>query len=285
MPVTYSLLACRTQQAIEAKAFHHWLMPDASVWASFHRLSSSYLIRFPGLADFEVSAEGLYVAGYPATGVSNETVNHLHLNQVLPLALSRQMQLVLHGSAVEIGEVAVAFLGRSGSGKSTLAASFAANGMCFITDDGLLLSRTGNGGYLVQPSHPSIRLWDDSRHAVLPAWTSMAPAVDYTPKLRMLAGANVPFCPLPRPLAKVYILGSSMTEEICISAVGGRDAVIATVQNCFLLDVDERAVLEHHYQQLLALAERVRFFRLEYPRRFDRLDDVRSAIVSHAPSE
>jgi hypothetical protein len=279
LPVSYVLQPWRVQQETETRPFHQWLMPGGSVWALFYRRGSSYLIRFPGLADFELAADGHAVEGYPANGVSDGTVNHLYLNQVVALALSRQMQLVLHGSAVEVGATAIAFLGHSGRGKSTLAASFATHGMRFITDDGLLLRESETGGYLIQPSHPSIRLWDDSRQAVLPAATSVAPAVDYTPKLRMLAGAEVPFCPEPRPLRQIFVLGTVETDTICISPISARDAVIEAARNCFLLDVDEQTALKHHYQQLLALASRVPFFRLDFPRRFDRLDEVRRAII------
>lgn len=283
--MSYSSRPPCPQGETKLEPFHQWLMPGGAVWASFHRLDASYLIRFPGLADFHVSADGREVEGIPVNGISDQTVQHLYLNQVLPLALSRQMQLVLHGSAVEVGEAAIAFLGRSGRGKSTLAASFATHGFRFITDDGLLLAETEAGDYQVQPSHPSIRLWDDSRQAVLPPSTAAAPAVDYTPKLRMLAGQDVPFCPQARTLKKIYVLDGSESTQIAISPIGGRDAVIETVRNCFLLDVDEQAALKQHYKQLLALASSVPFFRLEYPRRFDRLAEVRSAITAHALRE
>jgi hypothetical protein len=276
-----SLRPSRAQGEIDQEPFHRWLAPDSAVWASFHRLGASYLLRFPGLADFQVSADGHEVEGFPVSGVSEQTTHHLYLNQVLPLALSRQMRLVLHGSAVEIGDAAIAFLGRSGRGKSTLAASFATHGFRFLTDDGLLLGELETGDYLVQPSHPSIRLWDDSRHAVLPATTAIAPAVDYTPKLRLLAGAEAPFCPEPRPLRRIYVLGAE-SEAPVFAPISARDAVIEAVRNCFLLDVDERTVLKHHYQQLLELAARVSFFRFEYPRRFERLDEVRQAVIAHS---
>jgi serine kinase of HPr protein (carbohydrate metabolism regulator) len=94
--------------------------------------------------------------------VTSATVEHLYLNQVLPLALSRQGKLVLHGSAVDIGGQGVAFLGESGRGKSTLAASFATEGTRFLTDDGLLLEWVGECCMII-PSHPSIRLWQTAK--------------------------------------------------------------------------------------------------------------------------
>ena len=147
---------------IQDAPFHQWSFPDGTLWTQFYRQGGGYLLRFPDLADFEVSADGATVLGFPAPGVTSPTVEHLYLNQVLPLALSRQGKLVLHGSAVDIGGQGVAFLGESGRGKSTLAASFATEGTRFLTDDGLLLEWV-DGHCMIVPSHPSIRLWEDSQ--------------------------------------------------------------------------------------------------------------------------
>ena len=144
-----------------AHSFHTWAFPDGTPWTEFYRENGGYLLRFPDLADFRVSADGLEVTGFPVPGVSESTSQHLYLNQVLPLVLSKLGKLVFHASAVEVPGGAVAFAAESGRGKSTLAASFAVNGFRFLTDDGLVLEPVADG-YQVQPSHPSIRLWEDS---------------------------------------------------------------------------------------------------------------------------
>jgi hypothetical protein len=125
-------------------------LPDGALWAQFYRADTGYLLRFPGLADF--ASTGLEVTAWPAPGISGQTVEHLYLNQVLPLALSMQGKLVFHASAVEIGDGAIAFMGESGKGKSTLAASFATSGYRFLTDDGLIVE-AGND----EPRSPTPR--------------------------------------------------------------------------------------------------------------------------------
>lgn len=177
---------------------------------------------------------------------------------------------------------AVAFLGRSGQGKSTLTASLASGGFPFLTDDGLQLVLEGNR-YFAQPSHPSIRLWDDSREQLLPTST-LAPPVDYTPKARLLAGSEVPHCNEPRPLKAVYFLGEGNCNKVTIVPHGGRDAVIELVRHSFLLDIDERDMLTRHFGQLTALASKPMFFSLDYPRDYARLPQVRDAIIRHAES-
>ena len=277
----FELRADREPAPLQEAPFHEWSMPDGTPWTRFYRTEDGYLLRFPGLADFTVSADGLDVAAYPVFGVSKETVDHLYLNQVLPLALSRQYKLVLHASAVDIGDFAVAFLGVSGRGKSTLAASFSTSGCRFLTDDGLQLEK-GERGYLVQPSHPSIRLWDDSSQALIPQTAQTAPPVDYTPKSRFLADDEVAYCDAARPLRCIYFLGEGDTDTVSIEPVSGRDAMIELVRHSFLLDIEAREMLMHHFGQLTELARIPMFFRLDYPRHYEMLPQVRDAVIRHA---
>lgn len=261
--------------------FHQWAFPDGTLWTIFFRTDAGYLLRFPELADFEVSADGRSVKGWPAPGVTSPTVEHLYLNQVLPLALSRQGELVLHGSAVDIGGPGVAFLGESGRGKSTLAASFATAGTRFLTDDGLLLNWVGDCCMIV-PSHPSIRLWADSRAALVSAQVSVAPAVSFTDKSRIFAGPGVAFCTENRPLRHVYFLGKGSARVPTIEPVRPAEALIELVKHSFLLDIESREMLASHFDDLTRLAELPIYFGLDYPRSYEALPAVREAIIRHA---
>ena len=230
--------------------------------------------------DFEIPRAGTEIIIYAVPGVSSQTIEHLHQNQALPLALSLQKKLVLHGSAVEIGDTAVAFLAESGRGKSTLAASFSSNGFRFLTDDGLLIDKMDDE-YMVRPSHASIRLWDDSREALAHSTSLKAPAIDYSAKARILADEKFQFCAEDRPLGHVYFLGDGGSEDVSITAVSSQKAVIEMLRHCFLLGVDEREILAHNFQRLAELSRSPVFFSLDYPRRYNILDRVREAVEKH----
>lgn len=277
-----NLIEARIQEPITQHFFHEWLFPNGTLCTTFHRLDNEYLIRFPDLADFILSKNGLNIAAYPALGISSLTIEHLYLNQVVPLALSCQFKLVLHGSAIELDDYAVGFVGASGRGKSTLAASFSTSGFRFLTDDGLLLEKINSSQYLVQPNHPSIRLCDDSREKLIPNSACCAPALDFTPKSRFLADEQIAFCDEARPLRFVYFLGEGNADVVSISPVTGCEAIIELQKHSFLLDMEERQMLTHHFQQISALAKHPIFFRLEYPHRYEDLDEVRESIVKHA---
>ena len=108
--VELCLQPARLQSPVAQPPFHTWTFPDGTLWTEFHRANGGYLLRFPDLADFQVSADALHVTGFPAPEVADATVQHLYLNQVLPLVLSKLGKLVFHASAVEIGAGAVAFV-------------------------------------------------------------------------------------------------------------------------------------------------------------------------------
>ena len=281
MSVHYEARSARKQGAIETAAFHEWTLPDGSVWTSFHRHDTGYLLRFPDLADFEVSADGASVQGWPVPGVTLHTVEHLHLNQVLPLALSRQGKLVLHGSAIDVDGNGVAFVGESGRGKSTLAASFATSGGRFLTDDGLHLEWV-NGDCRIIPSHPSMRLWEDSQGALTTNATVVAPALDFTTKARLLAGTSIAFCNEALPLQRVYFLGLGDAASVAIEVMKPAEALIELLRNSFLLDIDERKMLAQHFDELSRLAVLPIYYHLDYRRRYEDLPHVRDAITRHA---
>lgn len=281
MSVHYTEQPARPLAPVQDVPFHQWAFPDGTLWTQFFRQGAGYLLRFPDLADFEVSADGARVQGFPAPGVTSATVEHLYLNQVLPLALSRQGKLMLHGSAVDIGGQGVAFLGESGRGKSTLAASFATEGTRFLTDDGLLLEWVGEQ-CLIIPSHPSIRLWQDSQDALVSESAAVAPAVSFTSKARFLAGPGIAFCDVARPLKRVYFLGEGNAQAPAIAPLRPAAALIELVKNSFLLDIEAQDMLARHFDDLTRLADLPIYFRLDYPRDYVALGAVREAVVRHA---
>lgn len=280
----FRLLDPRAQEAMQPAPYHEWAFPDGETWTQFFRAEAGYLLRFPELADFEISGVALAVTCYPAPEVTADTCEHLYQNQVLPLVLSKQGKLVFHASAVEVAGVAAAFLAESGRGKSTLAASFATGGYRFLTDDGLVVEPGGNG-FSALPSHPSLRLWEDSQHALVAATAATAPPVQYTDKARFLAGKGIAFCPQPRPLKRAYFLGDGQARAITFEKMSAPEAMMEWVKNSFLLDPKEASLLASHFGKVAELANQVRCYRLDYPRRYEELPRVRQAIVEHLQEE
>lgn len=270
-----------SSQTAVAQPFHQWCFPDGAVWAIFFRINTGFLVRFPEFADFTISADGTDIVSYPASGTSAATLEHLYSSQVLLLAYGLQGKLVFHASGVDTSEGALAFMGISGRGKSTLAASFSQSGSRFLTDDGLFLQGV-DGGYWVQPSHPSIRLWDDSRQALVHKAATLGPAVQFTPKTRVMSDDALVFCDQSRPLHCVYFLGDEITSEITIERIKPSEAFIGLVNNSFLLDIESRDVIAKHFEELMQMVSLPMYYRLDYPRCYEDLPRVREAILRHA---
>ena len=282
--VIFHVAVARCQAPLGIQPFHAWGLPDGTPWTEFYRLGGGYLLRFPELADLQVSADGLEVTCFPAPEVSEATSQHLYLNQVLPLVLSKLGKLVFHASAVEVAGGAIAFAAESGRGKSTLAASFAVNGFRFLTDDGLVVE-TAVQGFEVLPSHPSIRLWADSEEALIAPGVETAPALSFTSKSRFLAGDAVRFCDQPRPLRRVYFLDDGSATTLVFQRLSAAETLVEWVKHSFLLDVEARPRLASHFDQVATLANQPIHYRLDYPRRFEDLARIRQAIVEHACDE
>lgn len=261
-----------------------WHLDGHEDWLVVSRLhSGAYRLTFSGFLEYDVSVDGRSIQAIGEPEVSPETLDNLYYNQVLPLALSRQGKLVLHAACVEIGAASVAFVGKSGQGKSTLAASFARNGFRFLTDDGLQIEEEGER-FVIQPSRASVRLWHDSRDAILHVNHATASPVEYTTKSRFLADHSLAFCDEPRSLRSVYMLGDGTAAVPTIAPLRPSEAMVELVRYSFLLDIEEREALSRHFAQLSRLVASVKIFRLDYPRDYACLPDVRKAVVDHVAS-
>lgn len=282
--ITFNSSKPRLQRPIAGTPFHVWMFPDGKPWTAFHRTEVGYLLRFPSLADFSISADAHTVTCFPVPAVSEATVVHLYLNQVLPLVQSKLGKLVFHASAVEVNEGAVAFVGRSGRGKSTLAASFAVNGSRFLTDDGLVVA-PGAAGFEVLPGHPSIRLWGDSERALIPAAAPRAPSLSHGAKARLLSGEDLVFCSASRPLRRVYFLGDDGAERVELRRMTPAESLVEWVRYSFLLDIEKRHAVASHFDRVASLAGQPIHYRLDFPRCFAQLAQVRDLIIEHAGTE
>lgn len=281
--IHYSVESARNQQPVESEPFHCYTFDDGTVWTEFYHSKRGYLLRFPDLADFEVSVDGRNVTAYPAEGTDDVTVEHLYINQLVPLALSRQGLPAFHASVITVPGGAVAFLGKTGMGKSTLAAAFALQGATFLTDDALLIEEHADG-CRAQPSHASIRLWEDSVEALIGENVEKAGPISYSDKARLLAGDALAYTDEPQPLLAAFVLVQEDVESVAIRELTGLDRYMGWLQNSFLLDVKDNDLLARHFEWTHRISGSVPTFALDYPRDYGILPSVRVAVRNHLDS-
>lgn len=278
--IEYTVNAPRPQVPIAIAPFHRYELEDGTVWTEFYRHGDDYLLRFPEFADFSVSADGTAVSSYPTADCDPDTLEHLFVNQLTPLALSRQGQPTFHASVVTIQDGAVAFLGQSGAGKSTLAAAFAIDGAAFLTDDALIVDETADG-CIARPSHASLRLWDDSVDAVINDGVERGSPVSYTPKTRLLAGDALNFSDQPAKLLAAFVLRGQDSDSISIEALTGMHRYIGWLNNSFLLDIEDQDLIKQHFEWTHRVSDKIPTFALVYPQDYGMLPKVCGAVRQH----
>jgi hypothetical protein len=109
--------------------------------------------------------------------------------------------------------------------------------------------------------------------------------VQYTAKARFLAGESLGFCNEARPLRRIYSLGEGDAGTLEFTPLGPGEALIELVRHSFLMDIEEPDMLARHFDRLARLVNRTCFYRLDYPRRYEALAQVRQAIIEHDAEE
>ena len=146
------------------------LIVDGFPWYTFCRVDGGYVGRLPGIADFVISADLKRVVCHPVTDGRMHVLPIVIPGTVTAFLLAMSGRCVLHGSAVDLGGRAMAFVGASGQGKSTMAALFCAAGAALVTDDVLPLefepSEEGADSVYCLRSGSEIRLREKSASLV-----------------------------------------------------------------------------------------------------------------------
>ena len=266
----------RDQGAFATAPYDRWVAPAGEVIAQFYRIPDGYLLRFPDEVDFEIFPETGTVRRWPVPHADEAHLESLYSNAVLPILGNHRGGLFLHGSAVNIGGQAVAFLGLSRSGKTTLAAALAKLGHPLLTEDVIELAIRPDG-YQLQPKKSPLRLFADSVAHII---GKQATALDPTVKLTVPPEAGLTIESSPAPLSRIYFLGQNRDAPLAIRPIATAAALKEMLSHSFILDVEDRQRLNAHFCRIADLSEKIPCFTLDYPRRYTELAGVLQAIIA-----
>jgi len=262
---------------------HHYKQPNGKSWLSLGGESTDYHLRFPELAHFHVKTHKKEIHCYRSAGIPWESITHLFLDIVIPLALSQQASLVLHASAVLISGQMIAFLGETGQGKSTITASLGQHGFPVVTDDCLVIEEK-EGQFLGIPLYPSLRLWPETLSALFGDRPQLPRVAHYTDKKRLGMGEDLlRFSPAARPLHRIYILVQQSNTEnghgVTIDPLSSRDAFMALIKHPYRLEIGIHGRLRQEFDTIGRVVNSIEVRRMSYPREYALLPKVCETIL------
>jgi hypothetical protein len=199
------------------------------------------------------------------------------LGPALGLLLHQRGLLVLHASAVVLGDGVVAFLGRSGHGKSTTAASLHARGCGVIADDVVAVDLTAPQEPVVRPGYPQLKLWPD-------AVTALGEFPDTLPRVvareEKRARAVVSAAAASWPLRRLYVLADD--EALALEPLTGHAAVFELLQHSYIAPALPRLGSANDLAQCVRLAAAVPVQRLRRPRSLASLGHLAALVERDA---
>lgn len=184
---------------------------------------------------WEVSGHFLVAGGRtivvdPAPGAPPELIRLPLLGAVFAALLCQRGFLVLHGSAVAVGDVAVALVGEKGTGKSTTAAAFRQAGHTVLVDDVLALRLAGDGRPpRVWPAFPQLKLWPEAALATGADPAGLPSLHDRVVKRSLVF--HEAFTTRPLPLRRLYFL--EWGEHAAIEPMSAQEAFAGVVPHAF----------------------------------------------------
>ena len=256
---------------------------DSAEWFHHVRLrdGSDYL-RWTGLFEFLVSAQGRRITCRALNGASQEAFHTYLLNHALSFVLLKQGIEPLHATAVVVNDQAVAFLGDSGYGKSSLGAAFLQVGCRLLTDDLLVLTEK-DGHFFAHPGPPRIKLFPEVATALLGSHVNGTPMNPDTPKL------VIPLNPhqsvhIAKPLKAIYVLRpttkDAQSQRVTIRTLSQRQAFLNLTANTFNTVVVEPERLRRQFILATTLAATVPVKSLSYTRDLTRLPAIVKSILA-----
>jgi hypothetical protein len=256
---------------------------DSGKWFYYARLrEGSDYVRWSGLFEFLVSADGRRIAGHPLANSTIEIFHSYLLGQVLSFALIKQGIEPLHSTVAVIDGGAVGWVGDCGYGKSSLGAAFLQAGYPLLTDD-LLVLKEGGKGFTAYPGIPRIKLFPEIAKRMLGDGLRGTPLNNLTTKLLIPLGNHQSYRE-PVPLKTLYVLtppkARSWCKRMTFRRLSQRRALMQLLKNSFNTVITEPERLKRQFDFFAKIVSKVPIKTLSYPRSLESLPLVREAILN-----
>jgi hypothetical protein len=259
---------------------HDWCDDDDSVTLTLVRWGDDYRLDFPDLCEFILQPGQASILVNPHGELDAPTLEHLLVDQVLPRYFAHEGALMVHASAVAVGDHTALFLGKSGWGKSTLAGLLDALGYSVLSDDCVMVAMH-EGRIQARATYASLRLFEDSLREAFGQLPATSPVATYTDKRRLLLPARP--CNEARPIRAIYLLNdpADAVDALEIEACGALEMCMGLIRHSFQLDLTDAVRTRGLLAQASAVAAALPAFHLRYPRDYAAAPAIAAAVARH----
>lgn len=209
----------------------------------------------------------------PTPGASEAYLAFPLLGPVFSVLLHLRGLLVLHASAIALGDRCVIFAGDKLAGKSTTAAAFLRAGHKLLTDDVVAIGFDEVGQPFVAPGYAQVKLAADAQQAIPIAGAQALPLVHpgfEKHQHRLSQG----FLAKDMPAVRLYLLQRGEKAEVTRLPPG--EALHAVMRFAYVTRFADRAVGADpaHLRNCARLASTLQVCRLEVPTGLERIDEA-----------
>lgn len=283
-------------------AFHPVDPPTREVWHSeptpnddsdalaLHATSDGewLMLRYADGTRFVLRRSGAEIwATWPATASAASTATYL-LGPVVGFALRLRGLTCFHASSVVISNRAILMMGPAGIGKSSTAAALALRGHRVLGDD-IAVVRPESDHWVVCPSIPGVRLWDDMVESLLgrpDALPLLAPG--WEKRHLDLRTSRAGFQPdAVVPLGAIYLLSPpapAPSSKPVTEHLRARDALLALVANTYANVLLTAPLRRAEFVVLSSLVRDVPVWRVGVPASPGGLEDFCARIAAAGPA-
>ncbi|NGM70329.1 hypothetical protein G6M89_15145 [Natronolimnobius sp. AArcel1] len=206
--------------------------------------------------------------------IPRKVVRRLFANELISMLVHQRGELVLHASAVAVGDEAAIFLGPKGAGKSTTAVAFHEQGYPVLEDDLVGIRFDDTGQPLVVPGIPQVRLLPDAIDGLSLEGTSHPESDGETEKRYK----TVDTVREPKPLTQCYFLETG--PEIVFEAVEPQDRVVRLIAQTYTGGLlAETETVTDNFERCTTVGTTASFATLSRPADHAQLPAVVDAIV------
>ena len=243
----------------------------------WHILADEFLLRIPGVGRFLIR-NGNEVTFETIDGHDEGDLVLYLLGTCFAIVLQQRRHIVLHASAVAVGNSAVLFCGQSGAGKSTMAAMLCQLGYPLLNDDVCNLSVAANGTYAVAPDGRMLKLWRPSVDTLQLA--TGEPVRRDTEKYYQHPGMHAEE---KLPVGRVYMLETGEHgEPPALDRLSTLDAMTQLRMNAYRPGlVRAMHLADDYFKASAALQQQAGIYRLRRPKDFDARESLIAMLQAH----